>query len=223
MSKPTSCACVAISTALATRLSTSSPGRGFTWIVASRNTSERQACEASATGSAEPAVRHPRKVMIAMTTTRARPATKSRGMSGALVLNDGSGSMARTGSTKGSFITAIRRSRQFAVADHQPSREAELVHKLEIMRRNDNRRAKPVESTNNLRRRRARPGSTLPVGSSASNNSGRTIQRSGDRRSLFFPAGKDRRDRVHPIAETDPAQKLDHFSPIAKFLPSHRP
>ena len=27
---------------------------------------------------------------------------------------------------------------------------------------------------------------------------------------------------MHPIAETDPAQKLDHFGPIARFLASHR-
>ena len=195
----------------------------FTWIVASRTTSERQACEASATSSAAPAVRQARKVMIAMTTTSARPATESPGMSGALVSNAGSGATARMGSTMGSFMTAPSvEDRQFAVADDQPAGEAELIHELEIMGRDDHRGAEPVEFDEQPEQ---------PARQARIDIAGRLVgeqqfrandERARDRRALLFAAGKDGRRGVHPVAEADPAQKLDHFRPVAGFLASHR-
>jgi hypothetical protein len=72
----------AAAAAFSTCASISRPASGLIWIVTSREICERHPCEALATSIAPPAVRQDRKVMIAMTETRARPAIELAGTSG---------------------------------------------------------------------------------------------------------------------------------------------
>jgi len=74
-----------------------------------------------------------------------------------------------------------------------------------------------LSSMNSRSNRRPSVGSTLPVGSSASNRCGREITRPRDRRALLFAAGQDRRQGVHPLAKTDPFQEVDDLLAIARF------
>ena len=78
-----------------------------------------------------------------------------------------------------------------------------------------------LSSMNSRSSRRPSVGSTLPVGSSASNNCGREITARAIARALLFAAGKNRRQRIHPLAEADPFQEVDHLAAVAGFFAAH--
>ena len=191
--------------------SISSPPVGLIWIVTSRETSPRQSCEAPATRMAPPAVRQARKVMIAMTMTSARPAIELAGTSGMSRLSALSDWMSGAGA--GSLRIVGRAHCEFAiedlqppVADDEPTRLAELIHQAEIVRRDDDRRAGLVEFDEQAQQ---------PARKARIDIAGRLVrqqqlrphdQRARDRRALLFAARQHGGQRVHPLAEADPAQ-----------------
>ena len=75
-----------------------------------------------------------------------------------------------------------------------------------------------LSSTKRRISRRASGGSTLPVGSSASRISGLADQGAGDRGALLLAAREHRRQRVHAVAEADPAEELDHVGAVARLV-----
>ena len=66
-------------------------------------------------------------------------------------------------------------------------------------------------------------GSTLPVGSSASSNSGRADDGAGDGRALLLAAGQNLRIGVDAVAEADPAQQIGDVLAVVGLLLAHDP
>src|SRR5690606_17315927 len=75
--------CSASATAVRRLLSITSPSTGRSWMVTSRPTSEDQAMADFCTSTTPPKVTAERKVMMAMSSTRVRPATERSGTIGA--------------------------------------------------------------------------------------------------------------------------------------------
>src|SRR5215813_13401856 len=138
---------VAISAASFTSASRSRPAVGRIWIVISRATSDCHSAAEASTSITAPVVSEARKVMIATTATRARPAIDWRGTIGEL---------ARGASLRGAGAGEIRLSASglsiiLSVVDmhpafvqHEPPRVI-LIHQRDVVGRDHDRRARLVE------------------------------------------------------------------------------
>jgi len=100
---------------------------------------------------------------------------------------------------------------------HQPPRLI-LIHQRDVVGRDHDRGAGPVEFDEQPQQAPPRVGSTLPVGSSASKRCGREITARAIAARLLLAAGQDRRQCIHPLAEADTFQEVDDLLAIARFL-----
>src|SRR3712207_605287 len=140
------------STAAVTSASTSRPGTGRTCNVTSLTRAERHWAELAATSSAAPAHKAARKVRIAITPTSARLPAESVGTSGALRFSPCEGgsrraswaSWARPGAGARLPTRMALLDTKLAVAQNEAAR-IHLVQEPEIVRRNHDRRAEPIE------------------------------------------------------------------------------
>ncbi len=167
------------------------PATGLIWIVISRPASALQSREASRTSIAEPPVRVARNVMIAMTVTRALPATESGDQhqpvpDGQETPQSPAGRFHGRRGSSHRCATVPRRARGVAPHRNWSMRPRSCVAMTMDV-------PDLFSSTNRRRRRLARLGSTLPVGSSASKSSGRTIRARAIAARCFFPAGQNGR------------------------------
>ena len=157
--------------------STSSPARGLIWMVTSRDMSPRQACEASPTRIAPPAVRQARNVMIAITTTSARPAIELGGHQRHVALELRHPPDAAPRASGGRSSRFALEDSQPSVADDQAAGVAELVHQRQIVGGDDHGGAglvqfdeqpqQPPRQARDRRCRSARPRAAVRAARSA--------------------------------------------------------
>ena len=111
---------------------------------------------------------------------------------------------------------------QPSLMQHQPPRLI-LVHQRDVVGSDNHRGAGFVELDEQPQQ---------PSAQSRIDIAGRLIRQqqmrprdhgAGDRRALLLAAGQDRRQRIHPLAQTDPFQEIDDLLAIARFVPPHHP
>ena len=159
--------------------------------------------------------------MMAMTTTSARPAIESAGTSGMSRLSCEAGG--RVGGERFGHGASPSKIFSWPVADDQAPGVAELVHQPQVVGGDDDRGAGLVQFDEQPSRRRASDGIDVAGRLVGEQQFGAHDQGAGDRRALLLAAGKHRRQRVHPVAEADPAQQFDHFGAIAALVAAHHP
>src|SRR5580704_12787240 len=138
----------AMSAAAFTSASMSRPGEGLTWIVTSRATSDCHSVAVARMRTTAPRVRAARKVMMAITATRARPAMLSAGTmdrwfggTGAAGISPAVGSACSCGSL---VMAASLIDVHPAFVQHQAAR-VEQVHQRDVVGGDDHRGAGLVE------------------------------------------------------------------------------
>ena len=107
------------------------------------------------------------------------------------------------------------------VADDQPARVAELVHQRQVVGGDHHRRAGFVQFDEQPEQPAGEAGVDVAGRLVGQQQLGANDQRAGDRRALLLAARQHRRQRVHLVAEADPAQKLDHLGAIARLVAAH--
>src|SRR6202034_2163228 len=136
----------AISVALRSSASMSRPAMGRTWMVTSRLTSDCQSLAALTTSITAPAVSEARKVIIATTATRERPAIEPLGTIGATLSEArariGAASKPSHASVMGSIGLVI--DMQASFVQHQAAGVV-IVHQRDVVGGDDHRGPRLVE------------------------------------------------------------------------------
>ncbi len=101
------------------------------------------------------------------------------------------------------------------VADDEASGVAELIHQRQVVGGDDDRGAGFVQFDEQPQQAARQGGIDVAGRLVGEQQLGAHDERAGDRRALLLAAGEHRRQGVHPVAEADPAQELDHFGAIA--------
>src|SRR4051794_23251306 len=214
------CARMASLTAAVSR-SRSRPVWGRTWIVISLATSDCHSAAEALTSSTVPVVIDARKVMMATTATSARPWIEARGTIGDMLraLAGSCGrSCPRSTSTPRSSVLFI--DVQPSLMQHQATRLV-LVHQADVVGCDDDGGARFVELDE-------QPQQSSPE--RRIDAAGRLVgeqelrprdHRARDRRALLLAARQDRRQRIHAVAETHPAQEVDHLLAVARLAAAH--
>src|SRR5262249_32086623 len=173
----------------------SRPGAGLTWIVTSRATSDCQSFAVARMRTTAPSVSAARKVMMAMTAMRARPAIVSRGTIDRCAGGGGPGNSAELSAVSSTSVMAASVIDVHpAFMQHKPAR-VEQIHQSNVVGRDHDRCAGLVQLDEQakqpageyridvagglVRQQELRPGNDRP----------------GDRGALFFAAGEHRRQR----------------------------
>src|SRR5690606_2928065 len=210
----------AISAAVARAASMSSSPDGLIWIVASREIWLSHMAAVSRTSVTAPKVRHDRNVMMAMTMTRARPATFCEGTIGAW--------RRRVRAKARAAMPARSCEPEASVIDIEPSAGQDqsprihLVHEGEIVRGNDHRRAQPVEFDEKPEQSSRKLRIDIACRLVGKQDFRLLYQRPRDGRTLLLAARKHRRQDMHAFAEPHPFQKLGYVVAVACFLaPPH--
>src|SRR5215204_4713391 len=207
----------------ATRVTSASRSRcetGRTWIVISRSTEDCHCAEAAPTSSAAQAQSAARKARMAMTPTSARLSAESTGTSGALrpsAAGGGAGAARSPRPFSDAASIALLVEVQVPVRQDEAA-DVELIHEAEVMGRDDDRGAEPVQLDEQpqqpARQRRVDVAGRL-VGEEQLRAGD---EGAGDRGALLLAAGEHRRQDMHVLAEADPAQQLDDLAPVARLV-----
>jgi len=111
---------------------------------------------------------------------------------------------------------------QPSLVQHQPPRLI-LVHQRDVMGRDDHRGAGFVEFDEQPQQSPSSVGSTLPVGSSASNRCGREITARAIAARCFSPPDRIGGSASIRSPRPDPFQEIDHLLAVSRFLPAPSP
>src|SRR5665213_198668 len=106
---------------------------------------------------------------------------------------------------------------QPAFLEHETTR-VELVHKIDVVGGDDDRRAQLVEFDEQPHQASGERRINVAGRLVGEQDFGTRYQGAGDCRALFLAAGKNRRKGMHAVAKTDPAQKIDDVCAIGRFL-----
>src|SRR5882757_9134987 len=216
------CARIASLAACASR-SRSRPATGRTWMVISLATSDCHSAAEALTSSTVPVVIEARKVMMATTATSARPWIEARGTIGDM-LRALAGSCGRScpRSTSTPRSSGLLIDVQPSLVQHEAARLV-LIHQRNVVGRDDDGSAGLVELDEEPQQ--SSPERRIDA-------AGRLVReqqlrprdhRARDRRALLLAAGQDRRQRIHALAEADPAQEVDDLLAITRFVAAHHP
>src|SRR6201996_7131105 len=211
---------IAVTPAAVSR-SMSRPACGRIWMVISLATSDCHSAAEALTSSTAPVVIEARNVMIATTATSARPEIEARGTIGdKLRARAGTCGRSLPRSTSGVCSSVLIIDVQPSLMQHEAPRVV-LVHQRDIVGRDDDRGARLVE----LDEQAQQPAAECRI-----DIAGRLVREqewrardhgARDRGALLLAAGQDRRQRVHALAEADPAQEIDHLLAIGRFVLAH--
>src|ERR1700742_364549 len=206
-------------TAAAVSRSMSRPACGRIWMVISLATSDCHSAAEALTSSTAPVVIEARKVMIATTATSARPEIEARGTMGDR-LRARAGTCGRSCPRSTSGVCSLLIDVQPSLVQHEASRVV-LVHQRDVVGRDNDRGTRFVELDE-------QPQQPPPQG--RIDIAGRLVREqqlrardhgARDRGALLLAAGEDRRQRIHALAEADPAQQVDHLLAVARFVLAH--
>src|SRR3954453_18463263 len=214
----------AMAAALATSHSMSPPGLGWSWMVTSRPTSACHSLAAARTSMTAPVVNEARKVMMATTATKARPAivacgtigVSKRGSDSAGGAADASNPRDCSASIAASFIDM-----QATFVQHETTC-VELIHQRDVVGGDDDRRPGFVELDEQAQQPLREIGIDIARRFVREQKLRPRDHRARDRRTLLFSAGEHRRQRRNAIAEPHPVQELHDLIAIAVLgMPDH--
>src|SRR5215475_3247478 len=187
-------------------------------MVISLATSDCHSAADALTSSTAPVVIEARKVMIATTATRARPAMEARGTIGdRLRARAGSCGRSWARSTSGLCSSALLIDVQASLVQHQPTRLI-LVHQRDVVGCDHDRGAGLVQLDEEAEQSPAQCRIDIAGRLVGEQELRPRDHGTRDRGALLLAAGEDRRQRVHPFAESHPSEKVDNLLAVAGFV-----
>src|SRR5258708_31203116 len=211
--------------ALPISASMSRPVTGRTWIVTSRARCDCQSPAAARNSMTAPIVIEARKVMMAMTAIRACPTIVAFGTIDASKRGSGTSAALPTcspGSGASAPMPVSIIDMQPTWGQHEPAGVV-LIHQRDIVRGEQHRGARFVELDEQTQQALRVIGIDIAGRLVGEQQLGPRDHGARDRGALFLAAGKNRWQRPHAIAETDPVQELHHLLAKALLGPPHDP